>query len=398
MDVCAGALSIVMPFKPFHVGASNAAIVADYKEHFPQFDDTIDMLLNARFASDRREAYIWLHAESDWGKGVLVKIFELLGIATELTVGVINSIINGDTVGLSSNEVMTAWAVFVDEWKGASRELKQLNSRMSVTAKYANRVRVPLYLKVFMSAENVNSLTGEGVEAQFNNRFSYIKTPVAKMDSRALFLEVGKTGYIDALVAYSARRLNEGVEKMRAMGRLESSKVADRWLSTFHKAHLLTDSFGSLDESIGAVVDDIRTLILAFARIPGLRNARDFSNTHGVDIGMANLLIRSVTTVWVTGAYGDHFKAVILKHPAAFVRAYLGQHGADKSTSAKFSYKTSDVVAKLHDHVVPMDNRGRFREYGHGETALDIGTQCHGVVITRGEVGRLPLSLVPVRA
>lgn len=398
MDVCAGALSIVMPFKPFHVGVGNAAVVADYKDHFPQFDEVLDALLNARFASDRREAYIWLHAVSDWGKGLLVKIFESLGVATELSVGVINSIINGDTVGLSSNEVMTAWAVFVDEWRGASRELKQLNSRMSITAKYANRVTVPLYLKVFMSAEDVSSLTGEGVEAQFNNRFAYMTTPAARLDDRALFRSVGKVAYIAALVAYSAGRLNEGVGKMRAMGKLDSSKAADQWLNTFHKAHLLTDSFGSLEDSVGAIVDDIRTLVTTFARIPGLRNAREFANTHGIDIGMANMLIRSVATLWVTGAYGDQFKAVVLKHPAAFVRAYLGQHGSDKSTSTKLSYKTSDVVAKLHDHIVPMDNRGRFREYGHGESALITGTQCHGVVITRGEVGFLPLALVPVRA
>lgn len=64
----------------------NDKVVADFKEHFPQFDDFVEFLAAARMAEDRKKAYLWLHAVSDFGKGLLVGALEELGIVVEMSI------------------------------------------------------------------------------------------------------------------------------------------------------------------------------------------------------------------------------------------------------------------------------------------------------------------------
>lgn len=64
----------------------DAAIVADYKDHFPELDEVLDFLSMARFAPDRKKAYLWLHCPSDWGKGFFKSALKIIGATAELNV------------------------------------------------------------------------------------------------------------------------------------------------------------------------------------------------------------------------------------------------------------------------------------------------------------------------
>ena len=111
------------------------SVVADYSQHFPEFQSFLDLVLHARFASDRRHAFVWLHSSSSWGKGFLVSIFEKLRLVVEVSTKEIDKALEGGPVGLSMNDTLRAWILFVDEFKAASSELKLLNTQVTLSPK-----------------------------------------------------------------------------------------------------------------------------------------------------------------------------------------------------------------------------------------------------------------------
>ncbi len=239
----------------------------DYQEHFPELDWFLNMMIAARFASDRRQAFIWLHAISDWGKGFLVEgVLEEMGLVIKTTAKVIEKAFEGAPLGLDLRTAMRAWVLFVDEWKSPKSELKQLNRSITGAAKNQLNVTVPLYLKVFASAEDIESFVGEaGVEAQFANRFSKLEYQGdgQKLEDRQVFRDVTKDVYVRAVKTKFAEFLNRKVKEMRDMGRDEATKVANIMLDQLHDEHGIENRCGSLDDTLVEVADDLGDFIRA---------------------------------------------------------------------------------------------------------------------------------------
>ena len=67
-------------------GEVDRACVADYRAHFPLLDEVLEYIVAARFALDRKKAFIWLFAASDWGKDFLMGALGDLGLVVETSV------------------------------------------------------------------------------------------------------------------------------------------------------------------------------------------------------------------------------------------------------------------------------------------------------------------------
>lgn len=106
---------IVLTHRPFDFdGTPDDKVVEDYKEHFPRFDEFLTFLVMSRFALDRKKAYLWLLADSDWGKGFLVNgILKELNARVETSVREIEAMFEGKPVGRSPEEFKRAFALVV---------------------------------------------------------------------------------------------------------------------------------------------------------------------------------------------------------------------------------------------------------------------------------------------
>jgi hypothetical protein len=387
LTVADGVATIVLPHRPFVSASSiDQAIVewvmADYIQHFPELSDLVLLVLHARFATDRRHAFVWLHCPSSWGKGFLLAVFEKLGLVVDIPTAEIEKAIAGGPVGLSLTDTLRSWILFVDEFKAASSELKLLNRQMSISPKNQLRCKVQLYTKLFASAENVRSLVGDGVEAQFNNRFAYLSpsTHDQKLEDRPLFVEIGKAAYLAAIVSAVAKGLNDWVEYMRRLGPTESSKAADKFIEKYQAGRTLENIFGNLDDTVDDVVAEIRRCLIAYASWNKFHSAPDV--LQGLGPNLLNTLRRTAVVGYVSEGDGSkrRRKAIVIGDAVKFVKGYLAL-SEDRSTIGKMQYKVEVIATKLHMRPEPYS--GKVRVYSSDGTtgpAVEL-EEKRGVVV-----------------
>lgn len=382
LSVTDGVASVVLPHRPFAsplvVRAETVMeVVDDYTQHFPEFMDFLGLVLHARFATDRRHAFIWLHSLSSWGKGFLLAIFDALGLVVEISPAEIEKAMAGGPVGVSMADVLRTWILFVDEFKAASSELKLLNRQITISPKHQLRCVVQLYVKLFASAENVRSLVGAGVEGQFNNRFAYLSptTRDLKLEDREMFKKLGKAMYLAALVSYVAEYLNDGVHRLCAMGRIEASKVADTYIEQYQQARTLQVQYGTLEDSVDDLVDQIRECLKSF----GTHFEPEYGFRYmppqvaGLGSKLVQTLQRTTTIGLVSEGSGskNRRKALVLGQPAEFVKSYIALSG-DSSTVGKLQYKADLIVSKLH--MRPGNTQDKVRIYASAEKCKSPST------------------------
>ena len=391
MRVADGIATIVLPHRRFVAGSTTDMcvvnqVVEDYILHFPEFRVFLDLVLHARFATDRRHAFVWLHSPSSWGKGFLVAILAQLALVVEASAAEIEKAMAGAPVGLSLVDTLRSWILFVDEFKAASSELKLLNTRMSIAPKNQLRCTVQLYTKLFASAENVRSLVGDGVEAQFNNRFAYLSpsTHDQKLEDRILFMALGKATYIGALVSYVASYLNDGVDRLRLLGPVASSKVADTYIEAYQSERRLQTTFGSLDDAVDDVVEAIRDCLIEYARWSDSGgNSYDVPDVvEGIGPRLQQTLKRTAVIGNVSeGENGkSRYKAIVLSDPVPFIKSYLGL-SEDRSIIGKMSYKADLIAAKLHMRTEPYSEQVRIYEHQDKQGLTIAKAKKRGVVV-----------------
>lgn len=383
-----GIAAVVLPHRSFEVptGIEQSLIeevVTDYEAHFPEFIDFVNLVLYSRFATDRRQAFVWLHTSSSWGKGFLVSLFASLGLVVDVSTKEIDKALTGSPVGLSLNSMLRTWILFVDEFKSATSELKLLNMQITLSPKNELRCTVPLYTKLFASAENVRSLVGDGVESQFNNRFAYLspETTGQKIEDRPLFERIGKMQYGAALKAFLAVHLNAYVDHMRKDGPVKASKIADNYLAEFQQNRRMQDSFGSLDETIDDIVKAIGECLRSFGTWSWHRDTevRPPAIVEGIGQRLIQTLQRTSQVGYVSdGTNGRQRRlAIVLSDAEKFVKSYLALSG-DASTIGKLQYKSKVIVDGLNMH--PNPEGGRYRVYDAKEGGNEIDKK-RGIVI-----------------
>lgn len=259
MDLREDKARIVLQHKPFSGPTGyDQRVIEDYREHFPRFDELLEFLVMSRFAKDRKKSYLWILADSDWGKGFLVDgVLKEMQATVSTSVREIEAMFEGKPVGRSPEDFKRAFALVVDEFKTVKSELKQLQSEISLSPKNQLTSSVEVFAKVFLSAESVASLVTEnGVEDQFANRMS-IFVEKGSLPERALFKEVGNPAYFQSVLAYTIETMNRRISEMQALGRLESQTQAERWLSGFIGRNGLDTMFERFSDALPSVAGDI---------------------------------------------------------------------------------------------------------------------------------------------
>jgi len=232
-------------------------IIDDYKHHYPNFDSFIEWIVNCRFAGDRKLGYMWLHADSDWGKGFLISVISDHKLSVELHIKEVEKMFEGAPVGRSMNDFKRCIVLIIDEFKSVKSELKQLQNQMTISPKNQLAVKVDLYAKLFTSAEHVHSLVGDaGIENQFANRFNYFRYS-GSINSRDLFNKVGKFEYLNNVKNYFAERFNILTSSLIKLGKDTSAKQADDYLKKFHDANGIGNNFSLLSDSLKELADDV---------------------------------------------------------------------------------------------------------------------------------------------
>ena len=325
---------IVLTHKPFPVfdqPEGYARIIADYKEHFTRFDDFLKFIVMARFALDRKKAYLWVLAESDWGKGFLTGVLAKLGVCVETSMKEVEAMLEGRPVGRSAEDFKRAFVLLIDEFKTVKSELKQLQSQITLSPKNQLSCTVEIFAKVFTSAESVGSLVTEnGVEDQFANRMSIFQE-AGDITKRRVFQEVGNSRYFRAVLAYAACSLNSGIGAMQRLGREEAEAHAEACLNGFIKLHGLDTVYERFSDSLPALAAEI---------------VEYFTDGDG---SMSSLIIN------------DH-GAVYLRSPAKAVDDYLVDH-YDLSQITAFRRKKDELIK-----LMSADGKGSIAHRINGKT------------------------------
>ncbi len=206
-------------------------IIKDYKDHFPDLDMLLEFILAARFGADRKRAYIWFRAQSDWGKSFLFQsILGHLKLATTITESELKKAYSGAASAFNAGMFIHSWILFIDEFKSAVSEIKNITHELSFSPKFKGQVTVPVYAKLFSSAENVRSLNNDGmVEQQFKNRIMFWSEE-GELTLREMFKN-NQMFYRQVLITYVYEYLKKRADEYISLGEMEASNEANKVLN-----------------------------------------------------------------------------------------------------------------------------------------------------------------------
>ena len=309
-----------VPFK------EDVKIMKDYHKHFPQLNQVLDVMLSARFGADRKKAYFWMRADSDWGKSFLFSgVLASMGITTFMKEKELKLAMSGSPSGLNGDDFAKSWLTVFEEFKGAVSELKDITHTLTLAPKGGARVEVDLYSKIFLSAENVNSLVGAGgAEAQFANRFMMLNLS-GSLVKRKSYAE-NQQRYLDVVRSYVYEYLMVGIKKYKKMGREGASVYANKVLSSFRGNHEL-DAEDLMDTVAERVVIYYQKVLQSFTKFTeeGTKFREEVKNIMAV----------KDRVLYITN---------LEKTKEHFVKSEFGA-----SDISKLNHKTSKVLLGLED-------------------------------------------------
>ena len=201
-------------------------IVKDYKQHFKHFDKLLKLIIDMRFAKDKKASFVHLRVKSDWGKSFLSGLLKNLEIAIEVDY---HNLMNKSTNDIHPIQVRNSFVMILDEFNNFSQEMKKLSHSITLAAKYEMSETIELYLKILMSAEKSPSFTG-GVDDQIVNRVMVFDIPdheARTLISRPIYKKYGNAMYMRALEHYSYLSLKQHIDKYLSMKELQAYKTAD---------------------------------------------------------------------------------------------------------------------------------------------------------------------------
>jgi len=263
IEVVDNIAKLTFKHRPLTEGPIDDALIADFKKHFPELDDVLDLMVAARFANDRKQAHLWVQATSNWGKSFFLGCLAHHGLVVETSVSELSRVFDGGPVGKTMADFMRSWVLAVDEFKGITREVKQISDSLPFSPKGQPTIRAPLFLKMFMSAEDVPSLANPdtGIEDQFANRFTHLKLD-GRLDDREMFTS-DKGRYRTSLINYIAVTVNKLVNEYVALGRADAGSCGDAVITEFYDMNRLDKEFVRLDENLEDLVREFTSWVTA---------------------------------------------------------------------------------------------------------------------------------------
>ena len=228
-------------------------IVQDYKNHFPFFDEFLNLIMDMRFAKNRKASFLHLRVKSDWGKSFLSGLLQNLEIGIEIDY---HNLMNKGANDISPVQVRNSFVLMLDEFNVFSQEMKKLSHSFTFAPKFGMSETVELYLKILFSAEKSPSFVG-GVDDQIINRIIVFDIPddkAIKLTEREVFLNQGSAKYMRALEYYAHNILKNKLENYLKMDELEAYKLADDRVRETYKKYKMVST--SLATNVSDIIND----------------------------------------------------------------------------------------------------------------------------------------------
>lgn len=287
----------------------------------------IDAIAAARFAPDRRNAFVWMHLPSSFGKGMFLGALADIGVLAQVSQAEIEKAVSGAAVGIEPRNLLHAWVLAVNEFHGLKRELKELENTLRCAPKYKSTYEVPVYMKIFLSAEDNLALTGAGgVESQYVSRFTYLHNKDGgTLDERPLMGMLGRTAYRLALAAFIGRRLWGHVMRYRDIGPAAAGRVAGQELDAFWQEMRIDRFFLNLDTVLGGHADDFAQWSFGMWQR---------GNHHRAGFDVVTCMVRGVDRM-------------ILTSPVKAFTEWLASPGHDPAFRATIGKRRRDILDRL---------------------------------------------------
>jgi hypothetical protein len=167
-----------------------------------------------------------------------------LGLVTEIKESDLIKINKSEPVGLSPDDMLHSWILLINELATLPKEVKELESSISLNPKHKAKTRASVYAKIFCNASDMGLKAfngGNGVSDELKNRFSFIEYKKV-ITARPLFSK-NKKHYADSLANYIAKEINEQVEDYRKLGESEATRTADQRLTAFKVKHCISKKY-----------------------------------------------------------------------------------------------------------------------------------------------------------
>ena len=296
-------------------------IVNDYKKHFKYFDELLGLIVDMRFAKDRKASFVHLRVKSDWGKSFLSGLLKNLNIAFEVDY---HNLMNKGANDIAPIQVRNSFVMILDEFNNFSAEMKKLSHSFSFAPKFGMREDVELFLKILMSAEKSPSFSG-GVDEQIINRVMVmdIKDNEAfTLVEREIYIKHGNAKYMEALERYSYLKIAEKIKKYLSLEKFEAHKKADIEVRKAVKKYKMKD-IEVLKDSVRDVINEGLSEILLSSDIDINPKFREIKNN-----------IKEITE-------GKYSSKVFIKQPLKTFETIV-KNKVSEGEFKKMRYKLSD--------------------------------------------------------
>jgi len=200
-------------------------IVDDYKKHFKKFDELLKLIIDMRFAQNKKASFLHIKVKSDWGKSFLASLFKEIDVGFEADY---KNILSTSTNDIHPVQIRNSFVLMIDEFNKFAADMKKLSHDISIAPKFGFAERVELYLKILFSHEDSESFTG-AVSPQIVNRIMVFYIPdneVVKITERKVFIENSKTYHL-VLQEYIYSSLKQQIKRYLDLGETEAYRVAD---------------------------------------------------------------------------------------------------------------------------------------------------------------------------
>ena len=306
-------------------GKPSKRIVDDYLDHNPFLTDILSMIMAQRYGADKKSSYLWLKADSDWGKSFLFEGM-LKGLGYPISESETKNALKGTASGLEADKMIQCSFLFFDEFKGAVSELKNIATEMSITQKFKSKVVIPVYMKIFASAEEVQSLNGNiGMEAQFANRFLFMELTGSLLERNLYVNDMDE--YKRSIRLY----INQELWKLKTMydgrGRVGASKLANEIFNKLKSEYTIKNKAEKTTDVLPTMFRDWLSLI---KERDGILNGSIYKdclyfskdNVHIINIGKAKEVFIMEALDKTSGqiAYHKSTKDFLGKHKRSQIR------------------------------------------------------------------------------
>jgi len=228
-------------------------ILSDYKQHFKDFDTLLKLIVDMRFAKDKKASFLHIRVLSDWGKSFLSGLLKNLEVAVEVDY---HNLMNKSTNDIHPIQIRNSFVLILDEFNNFSQDMKKLSHEITLAPKYGMSETVDLYLKILMSAEKSPSFTG-AVDDQITNRVMVFDVPdhkAVKLTDRAVYKKFGNAIYMRVLEDYSYSSFKQQVNKYLHMKEMDAYKVADIEVRNIYDRYKMID-MENLNETIANILN-----------------------------------------------------------------------------------------------------------------------------------------------